>query len=138
MTATPTAAYRIKGTTGDVTDCEACGRRGLRKTVALAPLDADGNECDAVYYGVDCAARALGRLWTAVRDEAAAADGKRTRELPTAHDILAVYGPVENAGVREKAALYYSRNPHMRDRGVKATEEIARMLAWARSVVAPI
>ena len=44
------------GTSDDVTTCECCGKPDLKSTVALS---VDGG--DPVYYGSDCAARALGR-----------------------------------------------------------------------------
>ncbi|MFE7933398.1 hypothetical protein ACFU6S_32695 [Streptomyces sp. NPDC057456] len=52
--------FTVKGITADVTNCECCPRRGLRKTVVLMPLDADGNEFgEPTHYGTTCAARAL-------------------------------------------------------------------------------
>lgn len=75
-------AYRVKGTTDEVTTCELCGKVELKGTVVLAVLDADGNEGDGVcYFGTACAAKAAG--WT-VRDVKAgikrAADEKRERQ----------------------------------------------------------
>ncbi|MGV9546795.1 hypothetical protein [Streptomyces ardesiacus] len=56
-------AYKVLGTTDDVTTCELCGKQELKGTVALMPLDADGNEDgEACYFGVSCAAKAAG--WT--------------------------------------------------------------------------
>jgi hypothetical protein len=66
--------YRILGTTDDVTTCDCCGRENLKKTVALAALDADGNEIGTVYYGVDCAAKAEGLPAKLIRKEAETAD----------------------------------------------------------------
>jgi hypothetical protein len=55
--------YQVKGTTGDVTTCELCGRDELKGTVVLQPLDADGNpDGDPCYFGTGCAAKAAG--WT--------------------------------------------------------------------------
>ena len=51
------AIFTVLGTADDHTECELCGRTGLKSTVALQ--DADGN---VVHYGSDCAARAAG--WT--------------------------------------------------------------------------
>jgi hypothetical protein len=66
-TSTDTAAgkaYRVLGTTTDVTECDLCGRTELRGTIILLPLDVDGNAAgDAVHYGSECGARAAG--WTA-------------------------------------------------------------------------
>lgn len=77
-----TKAYRVKGTTDEVTDCELCGKVELKGTVMLVPLDADGNEDGEVsYFGTSCAAKAAG--WT-VRDVKAgikrAADEERERK----------------------------------------------------------
>lgn len=56
-------AFRVRGTTNDVTDCEQCGRTELRGTVVLQPLDAEGNDDgDVCYFGSSCAAQAAG--WT--------------------------------------------------------------------------
>jgi hypothetical protein len=69
------AAFKIMGTTGDVTSCDCCHRRGLRRTVALLPLDADGMEDGEVtYYGTGCAAKALTISSYAVRRAARNAD----------------------------------------------------------------
>lgn len=56
-------AYRVAGTTDEVTNCELCGRDELKGTVVLEPLDADGNgEGVYCYFGSSCAAKAAG--WT--------------------------------------------------------------------------
>jgi hypothetical protein len=55
-------AYRVKGTTDDVTTCELCGKQELKGTVVLEALDADGNAEEICYFGVSCAAKAAG--WT--------------------------------------------------------------------------
>ncbi|MFB7919350.1 hypothetical protein [Streptomyces sp. NPDC056061] len=74
-------AYRVKGTTSDITTCELCGKQELSGTVVMAPLDVDGAEGDVCYFGTSCAAKAAG--WT-VRDVKAgikaAADAKREAE----------------------------------------------------------
>jgi ribosome-binding protein aMBF1 (putative translation factor) len=48
-----TTALKILGITDERTECECCGKTGLKRTVAL---DADGV---VVYFGSDCAAMAL-------------------------------------------------------------------------------
>jgi hypothetical protein len=75
-------AYRVTGTTDDVTTCELCHKPELKGTVMLVPLDAEGNEDGEVcYFGTSCAAKAAG--WT-VKDVRAgikrAADEKQTAE----------------------------------------------------------
>lgn len=69
---------KLLGINDDVTTCECCGRAGLKCTVVLAT---DGGE---VYYGRDCAAKALagrfGRPKSAAKieqDARNAADGYR-------------------------------------------------------------
>lgn len=77
-------AYRVLGTTNDVTECELCGRVELRGTVVMMPLDADGNdEGDPGYFGSACAARAAGwtvREVTAGVKEAARAERERAAQ----------------------------------------------------------
>lgn len=52
--------YKVKGITDERTDCDCCGKQNLKCTVALIPLDADGNEAgDVVYFGRQCAAYAV-------------------------------------------------------------------------------
>jgi len=67
-------AYRILGTTDDVTECELCGRTELKGSIVLAVLDADSNEAGIVYYGASCGARAAGWITKDVRTKAKAAD----------------------------------------------------------------
>lgn len=127
--------YVVKGTTGDVTLCDLCGRNDLRKTVILATLDADGNEEERVNYGTDCASRVTGTKAAAIRRQADLADHKNAKARMWANRVIDVYGPVEHASIREQAALYFSRNPRMRDKDVKASAEIAQMLADARAAL---
>lgn len=50
----------VKGITDERTECECCGKKNIKCTVALGLTDADGNWTgDVVHYGRDCAARAL-------------------------------------------------------------------------------
>lgn len=75
------AAFKIMGTTGDVTSCDCCHRRGLRRTVALLPVDRDGMaDGEVTYYGTGCAAKALTISSYAVRRAARAADITATIE----------------------------------------------------------
>lgn len=61
MTTTTTAPkFRFIGVTDECIVCEKCGKPGLKSTVILAFLDADGNDEGVTYYGSSCAARALG------------------------------------------------------------------------------
>lgn len=61
-------AFKILGTSTDVTECEVCGKVELKGTVALVALDADGNEDgEAFYAGTTCAARKVGAKSAEVR-----------------------------------------------------------------------
>lgn len=66
---------KFLGNSDDVTTCECCGRSDLKSTVALL-LDAE-LDTEPVYFGVVCAARALGRTSKEVRAESKAADRAR-------------------------------------------------------------
>lgn len=56
-------AYRVTGTTDDVTTCDLCGKPELKGTVMLLPLDAEGNaDGEVEFFGTSCAAKAAG--WT--------------------------------------------------------------------------
>jgi hypothetical protein len=59
------------GTTDEVTTCDCCRRSDLKKTVALMVNDFP------VYYGSECAAKALGMTSKAVKRETAKADGEK-------------------------------------------------------------
>jgi len=74
--ATDTTAriFRILGTSDEVTSCDCCGKVGLKSTVALVELDADGSESEPLYFGCTCAARAMRREVKEVRREVADAD----------------------------------------------------------------
>lgn len=50
--------YQIIGTTDDVNTCDCCGRTNLKKTVILK----DTESSEEVYFGTECAAKALN--WT--------------------------------------------------------------------------
>lgn len=131
------ATYTIKGILNDTDTCECCGRTGLKRVVALAELDADGNEGEVAYFGTACAARAIRWTSTRVTNEANAAQHKRDQQAEWANGIIAVYGPVEFGSVREKAELFFGRNPVQRFKeGVKASEEVAKLLAEARTALA--
>lgn len=77
MTTITRPAYRVLGTTDEITVCGLCGRDELKGTVVLAVLDADGNETDVVHFGASCGAKAAGWTTKVVRDTAKAADKAR-------------------------------------------------------------
>lgn len=67
-------AVKFLGTTDDVTACDCCGRSDLKSTVALS-----FNDGEAVYFGVVCAARALGTDSRTVKSETRKADDARAK-----------------------------------------------------------
>ena len=79
---------RYHGITDEVTECQHCGRRGLKKTIMLFILDADGNADEMTYFGTACAAKALRTTSTKVTNEAMAAQSKRDRERRSRIDFL--------------------------------------------------
>lgn len=106
MTTNTTRAYRLIGTTDEVTTCGLCGREDLKGTVMLAPLDPDGNDEGVDYLGSDCAARAAG--WT-------------QRDVRT-----------KIAGVRhaEQAAALAAREEEGRRARARDDAEAAEFFAW--------
>lgn len=68
------AIVTFLGTTDEVSTCDCCGKTRLKSAVALS---LDGGE--AVYYGVVCAARAIGRSEKEVRAGARAADKAKAK-----------------------------------------------------------
>ena len=77
-------SYTFIGTTDDTTTCDCCGKANLKKTVVLK-----NGEGDVVFYGVNCAARALGQKRGAVSVQVDA--------VAYAQRLLAVYTPEQVA-----------------------------------------
>ncbi|MFD4953409.1 hypothetical protein [Streptomyces sp. NPDC058451] len=136
----PISKWKIKGIVDGFDECGCCGRRGLKRTVAMMPLDADGNEDgtaeDVVYYGTSCAATSLSWTQDKVTTTARATQAERDQRDAYARRMLSIYAPVESAPVRDKARVYYGHNHSQRDTGVKATEEVAKLLDKARATLA--
>lgn len=63
---------KFLGTCDDVTTCDCCGKKNLKRTVSLSIDDSE-----AVYYGVTCAARALKLDMKVVRSETKRADDEK-------------------------------------------------------------
>ncbi|MEU5060097.1 MULTISPECIES: hypothetical protein [unclassified Streptomyces] len=128
---TAVAQFTVKGVVDYCTVCECCGRTNLKRTVALMPLDCEGNEEGQVsYYGTQCAADALRWTTTKVTNAARLANREHQERDDWARRIISVFGPVEYATLREQAAAWFSRNPH--SKGL-ASEEIGDLLARART-----
>lgn len=66
---------RYLGTSDDVTDCDCCGRKDLKSTVAIET--AEGH---TVYYGVVCAAKALKTTSKVVKAETKKVDDAKAEE----------------------------------------------------------
>lgn len=60
------ARYAMIGIDDSVTVCDCCGKKNLKCTVELAQTDDNGDET-SVWFGRDCAARALG--WRVKADD---------------------------------------------------------------------
>ncbi|MER5952068.1 hypothetical protein ABT127_39130 [Streptomyces sp. NPDC001904] len=118
MSTSPTVArstpqFVIKGVVDDCTECGCCGRTNLKRTVALMPLDQDGNEDGAVcYYGTSCAAAALRWTQTQVTNAANLATSRNTERGNRARRIISVFGPLQYATHWEQARVWLVRNPH--------------------------
>jgi len=128
------ATYRVRGTTDDVTTCQICGKPELCGTVILDILDADGNTEDVTYAGTTCAAKVTGSKATSIKNAAAAADYRRSRDLENARQQLSWWEPIE---FDRKAILdlYFTGNPAARGL-VNAPQRVAEILRDARAVIA--
>lgn len=104
MTQTSSPAFKVLGTTDDVTECEHCGRVELKGTIVLLPLDADGNaDADPVYYGAVCGARAAGTKTADLRKAASAADRAKVEAARAEHQRLATIESNRVAALRYTA-----------------------------------
>ncbi|MEU1273636.1 hypothetical protein [Streptomyces sp. NPDC005799] len=128
--------WKIKGISDDRTQCDCCGLSGLKRTVALMPLDADGNENgtaeDVVHYGTSCAAKALGWRQGKVTSAALTAQHRRNELDHYARRIISIYAPIESAPAAVQARIFLQRNRYPRP-GVSPTKEVAKLLAEARA-----
>lgn len=71
--------WTIQGVTDEVTSCDCCGRQDLKRTVAL--LGEDGDE---VFFGTECAAKALELPAADVRKQSRKAQDARQRKAEAA------------------------------------------------------
>ncbi|MFE2991413.1 hypothetical protein [Streptomyces sp. NPDC059262] len=128
---TALAQFTVKGVVDYCTVCECCGRTNLKRTVALMPLDCEGNEEGQVsYYGTQCAADALRWTMTKVTNTAQLANRQHQERDDWARRIISVFGPVEYATHWEQAHLWISRNPNSTS---SPSKSIADLLAQART-----
>ena len=99
MTNTDTArkAFKVLGTTDEVTECEHCGRVELKGTIVLGILDEDGNIEDRTYFGAVCGARAAGWTTKDIRKMATKADREAAEAARAERERLA---RIEHARIR--------------------------------------
>ena len=70
--------FGTRGTTGDITTCDCCGKSDLKSTVIIVGLDAGGAETgDLRHYGSTCAAKALGIAHKAIKSTAQSFSAQR-------------------------------------------------------------
>lgn len=98
-TTTTTSSFKVLGMTQDVDICECCGKTGLKRTVILGALDADGNVMADVYYGTRCAALALQYRGTGRSLEVKAEHAQRAAEEARRREVHVVCeNPLEEDG----------------------------------------
>jgi hypothetical protein len=85
---TTAKAFRVGGTTDEITTCDQCGREDLKDTVIMIHLDADGEDDGTSYMGRDCAAKAAGWTQAKVRKLATAA-GRAAKEKAERERVVA-------------------------------------------------
>ncbi len=95
---------RFLGTTDDVTQCDCCGKANLKSTVALSIGGGD-----PVFFGVTCAARAIGRTAKEVRNEAKHAEREIARLV--SHERKRIH----DADFEEQRQWFNEQVPGMRD-----------------------
>lgn len=78
MTVAALKVYKVKGTTRDVVECDACGRRELKGTVIMRALNEVGEEYgDVMHFGFQCAAKLARATQGNIRKQAEVADRMR-------------------------------------------------------------
>lgn len=134
MTTTAAPAYRVRGTTDEMTTCQICGKPELKGTVILDILDEDGNTEDITYAGSTCAAKLTGRKSASIKGAAAAADLTRRQAVDFARQQLSWWEPIEfnKPAIRD---LYFGSNPSARGK-VNCIERVTEILREAREIIA--
>jgi hypothetical protein len=135
--------YLACGTTDEITDCDHCGKTGLKSTVILRFLDAEGNADDGErYVGVVCAGKMLSggkanpRLATKILREAQAADRKRADAVEFSREMMAFF---DAAGHRmnEKLDAYVAANVRLQSLSLlEQLKETAESIARHTEVIA--
>lgn len=132
------SGWKIKGITDDTTECECCGRINLRRTVALAPLDAEGNEDGEVsYFGTSCAARKVGtttaKMRGAIESHLMREEIERDRNRTVARIVLRVLEG-HNTG-RERFNAWRGAFPNGAPFATP-TGSFSGAIEWARGILA--
>lgn len=84
--------FGTRGTTGDITTCDCCGRADLKSTVIIVGLDAGGAETgDLRHYGSTCAAKAMGLTHKAVKAKAMGFRAEQSAAVDRATDSSEAY-----------------------------------------------
>jgi len=130
MTGTLTA-YRVRGTTDDVTECQICGKPELKGTVILDILDADGNIEDITYAGTTCAGRLTSTPAKRIRQQAGMADYAAAQRVEWAQEKVAAFAAAEHDDAL-LAETFFARNPAQRARRTPA--EAAADARWFLAV----
>jgi hypothetical protein len=103
-------AYRVLGTTDEVTTCEACGRPELKGTVVLQPLDADGNDDgEPCYYGSSCGAKLAKSTTREINAQARKADREAAAAAKAAEEEARRREWEAGRPARIEAHLHYLR-----------------------------
>ena len=101
--------FGTRGTTGDITTCDCCGKSDLKSTVIIVGLDEGGTETgDLRHYGSTCAAKALGIAHKAVKGASQSFKAMRDAAGDWAMESSAAYGAwraIHNAIINEVDAM---------------------------------
>lgn len=124
-----TPAYRVKGTTEDITLCDRCGRQELKRTVVMAQLDADGTEVDVFHAGTGCAATLAKLTEAEVIDQIEAID--------TAAQITARRTEIAGTDAREGAYRTWLAVTYGVDLDLYATDPAAALTATPFDAIYP-
>jgi hypothetical protein len=130
-------AYRVRGTTDDVTECQICGKPELKGTVIMDILDAAGNTEDITYAGTTCAARLSRIPVRQIRRDAEQADYRAAQRLAWAQEKIGAFAGAEHDDAM-LAEAFFARNTTYRARWTpaKAAADARWFLATARDMVA--
>jgi hypothetical protein len=123
--AKPREELQFAGVTDERTQCERCGRIELKRTVVLRRV-IDGTPEGYVYFGVDCAAEALGRTRKGVLDEALRAELER--RIATRRAEFEAHPAIDAVRREEERLAALDRAPSKRHREW-ALEARARAMA---------